>query len=71
MFSWQKRYLTRSLRSPVRYRFCHSNILIKIAKMLRAFNYLVIVLRVIKSNVHAITKRESNLARSYSGSLNR
>ena len=26
MFSWQKRYLTRSLRSLVRYRFCHSNI---------------------------------------------
>ena len=26
MFSWQKRHLTRSLRSLVRYRFCHSNI---------------------------------------------
>ena len=26
MFEWQKRYLTRSLRSLVRYRFCHSNI---------------------------------------------
>jgi hypothetical protein len=26
MFSWQKQYLTRSLRSLVRYCFCHSNI---------------------------------------------
>ena len=26
MFSCQKQYLTRSLRSLVRYRFCHSNI---------------------------------------------
>ena len=26
MFSWQKRHLTRSLRSLVRYCFCHSNI---------------------------------------------
>ena len=26
MFSWQKRHLTSSLRSLVRYRFCHSNI---------------------------------------------
>ncbi len=26
MFSWQEQYLTRSLRSLVRYRSCHSNI---------------------------------------------
>ncbi len=26
MFSWQEQYLTRSLRSLVRYCFCHSNI---------------------------------------------
>ena len=25
MFSWQQRYLTRLLRSLVRYRRCHSN----------------------------------------------